>query len=114
VVAHVGHHDIKSFAKDKVNLPAATAKKHRDQVKALRERLEKKVTADPDYELVKMLHAGSVAKGTALRNVHDLDTAVYVKAAEAPSARDSELVPWLADRLYEANTNMNRDQFVAQ
>jgi len=114
VAAQVGHDDIKGFAEDKVNLPAATAKKHRDQVKALRERLEKKVTADPNYGLVKMLHAGSVAKGTALRNVHDLDTAVYVKAAEAPSARDSELVPWLADRLYEANTNMSRDQFVAQ
>jgi hypothetical protein len=64
--------------------------------------------------VVKMLHAGSVAKGTALRNVHDLDTAVYVKAAEAPTTNDGELVPWLVDRLYEANTNMSRDQFVAQ
>ena len=44
--------------------------------------------------------------------MHDLDTAVYVKAAEAPTGSDSQLVPWLAERLYEANTNMNRDQFV--
>ncbi len=109
----VGHNDIKEFAEDKVNLPAATAKKHRDQVTALRQRLERKIDADPAYGLVKMLHAGSVAKGTALRNVHDLDTAVYVKAGEAPTS-DSQLVPWLADRLYEANTNMGRDQFVEQ
>lgn len=114
VAAQIGHDDIKGFAEDKVNLSAATAKNHRDQVKALRERLERKIAADPYYGLVKMFHAGSVAKGTALRNVHDLDTAVYVRAAEAPSARDSELVAWLADRLYEANTNMSRDQFVAQ
>ena len=114
VTAQIGHDDVKCFAEDRVNLPAATAKKHRDQVKALRERLEKKIAADPDYGLVKMLHAGSVAKGTALRNVNDLDTAVYVKVADAPSAGDNELVSWLADRLYEANTNMNRDQFVAR
>jgi hypothetical protein len=108
----IGHSEIKTFAEDRVNLPATTAKKHRDQVKALRERLERKIDDDLDYGLVKMLHAGSVAKGTALRNVHDLDTAVYVKAAEAPTGSDSQLVPWLAERLYEANTNMSRDQFV--
>lgn len=112
--SRIGHEEIKEFAEDRVNLPAATSKKHRDQVKALRERLERKIAADPDYGVVKMLHAGSVAKGTALRDVHDLDTAVYVKAAEAPTSDDSQLVPWLADRLYEANTNMSRDQFVAQ
>lgn len=114
MTSEIGHDEIKDFAEEKVNLPSATAKKHRDQVKGLRERLERKIATDPHYGLVKMLHAGSVAKGTALRSVHDLDTAVYVKAAEAPTTTDGELVPWLADRLYEANTNMSRDQFVAQ
>jgi hypothetical protein len=108
----IGHSEVKAFAEDRVNLPTTTAKKHRDQVKALRGRLERKIDDDPDYGLVKMLHAGSVAKGTALRNVHDLDTAVYVKAAAAPTGTDGQLVSWLAERLYEANTNMNRDQFV--
>ena len=63
----IGHSEIKAFAEDRVNLSAAAAKKHRDQVKALRERLERKIDDDLDYGLVKMLHAGSVAKGTALR-----------------------------------------------
>ena len=80
----------------------------------LRERLEKEIAADPSYGLVKMRHAGSVAKGTALAGVNDLDTAVYVKAAEVPSGGDAQLVPWLAERLYEANTNMARDQFVEE
>jgi hypothetical protein len=109
---HVGHSEIEAFAEDRVNLAPATAAKHRAQVKALRERLEKKIDDDPDYGLVKMLHAGSVAKGTALQNVNDLDAAVYVKKSSAPSATDSALVTWLADRLYDANTNMTRDQFV--
>jgi tRNA nucleotidyltransferase (CCA-adding enzyme) len=59
------------------------------------------------------LHSGSVAKGTALRSVNDLDVAVYVKAGSAP-ADDNELQPWLADRLREANPNMNADQFEPQ
>jgi hypothetical protein len=109
---HVGHSEIEAFAEDRVNLAPATAAKHRAQVKALRERLEKKIDDDPDYGLVKMLHAGSVAKGTALQNVNDLDAALYVKKASAPSATDTALVTWLADRLFEANTNMARDQFV--
>ena len=83
----VSHDQIAAFAKERVNLPAETAAKHRAQVKALRERLEKKIDADPDYGLVKMLHAGSVAKGTALQNVNDLDTAVYVKSCGAGRQR---------------------------
>lgn len=55
-----------------------------------------------------MLHAASVAKGTALSGVNDLATAVYVKAGEAPTTSDAQLVPWLANRLYEANTNIGR------
>lgn len=113
-MAHVDHAAVKQFAEDRVNLPPATAKKHRAQVRGLRERLERKIADDPSYGLVKMLHAGSVAKGTALSGVNDLDTAVYVKPAEAPTASDSQLVPWLAVRLYEANTNMARDQFVEE
>jgi len=108
----LGHSEIKAFAEDRVNLPADSAAKHRAQVKALRERLEKKIGAHPDYGLVKMLHAGSVAKGTALQNVNDLDAAVYVEKAAAPAGSDALLVTWLADRLFEATTNMTRDQFV--
>lgn len=106
----VTHEDVVTFAEDRVNLPADDAQRHRDQVNRLRERLESKIKADPGYGLVKMLHAGSVAKGTALRTVNDLDVAVYVKAAEAPGG-DIDLVAWLADRLAEANPSMNRDQF---
>ncbi|TDC49982.1 nucleotidyltransferase [Jiangella ureilytica] len=107
----VEHNQIAAFAADKVNLPAAKAKEHREQVNRLRERLQAKINEDPGFSLVKMLHAGSVAKGTALKTVNDLDTAVYVKKADAPDD-DRNLVPWLADRLFEAAPpNMTRDQF---
>ena len=88
----VTHQNVGSFAEDRVNLPAADAQRHRDQVNGLRARLETKIDADPDYGLIKMLHAGSVAKGTALRAVNDLDVAVYVESANAPED-DPDLIP---------------------
>lgn len=107
----IAHSQIKSFAEDRINLPATVAQKHRDQVNRLRERLAKKISEDPDYGLVKMLHSGSVAKGTALSSVDDLDAAVYVEPNDK-SGNDADLIPWLADRLFDANPNMSRDQFV--
>lgn len=112
-MAEIEHPAVAAFAGDKVNLSPDKAREHRDQVKGLRNRLEKKIAADPDYALAKMLHAGSVAKGTALKTVNDLDVAVYVESDKAPS-EDKNLVPWLADRLYEANPQMDRDQFVEE
>lgn len=106
----ITHEDVRAFAEDRVNLPPPDAQRHRDQVNRLRDRLQAKIDADPEYGLMKMLHAGSVAKGTALRSVNDLDVAVYVKAAAAPD-HDPDLVRWLADRLAEANPLMDRDQF---
>jgi hypothetical protein len=112
-MAQIEHRDVAAFAAARVNLPKADADKHRAQVRALRDRLERKIAEDPSFDLIKMLHAGSVAKGTALRTVNDLDVAVYVTAGSAPKA-DTELQPWLAERLAEANPNMSADQFTAQ
>lgn len=113
-MTEVEHSAVALFAADRVNLPGAKAQEHRDQVNRLRASLEKKIAEDPDYALVKMLHAGSVAKGTAIKTVNDLDVAVYVKQDDAP-ANDAQLVPWLADRLFEAAPpNMTRDQFVEE
>ncbi len=109
-MSEITHSDIAWFVVERVNLPKETAKKHRRQVNQLRDRLEAKIAEDPAFDLIKMLHAGSVAKGTALRTVNDLDVAVYVKEGAAPKA-DSELIPWLAERLAEANPNMKPEQF---
>lgn len=106
----ITHTEIASFADQKVNLPAEKAKEYRMQVKGLLDRLASHIAENPGFGLIKMLHAGSVAKGTALKTINDLDAAVYVKKEEAPT-RDEELVPWIADRLRESNPNMKADQF---
>lgn len=109
---HVEHRHLVAFAKDKVNLTKDEVDDQRAQVNRLRERIEAKIKADPDYGLVKCLHAGSVAKGTALRNVSDRDLAVYVRAECAPS-EVSGLVGWLRDRVVDAYPNLPDDQIVA-
>jgi hypothetical protein len=112
-MSEITHEDIARFAEERINLPSETVRKHRRQVNLLRERLQVKINEDPSFDLIKMLHAGSVAKGTALRTVNDLDVAVYVKAGDAPKS-DSSLNSWLAERLAEANPNMKPDQFEPQ
>lgn len=112
-MSEITHDDIARFAEERINLPSETVKKHRRQVNLLRERLEAKIAENPAFDLIKMLHAGSVAKGTALRTVNDLDVAVYVKAGDAPKT-DGELNSWLAERLAEANPNMKPEQFEPQ
>jgi hypothetical protein len=112
-VSEICHSDIQRFADMRINLSSEKAKEHREQVNRLRERLDRKVNEDPSFGMVKMLHAGSVAKGTALATVNDLDVAVYVKSAEAPDG-DPELIPWMAARLADANPQMERSQFEPQ
>ena len=106
----IAHADVRSFAEARVNLPSDSARRYREQVNHLRERLAKHIADNPGFALVKMLHAGSVAKGTALRTINDLDAAVYVKKDQSP-VDESELVPWMADRLREAYPQKDPSDF---
>ena len=110
----IAHDTLKVYANARVNLPTTDAQKYRDQVRNLRKQLEKKITEDPDYGLVKMLHSGSVRKGTALKTTSDMDVAVYVKESAAPTGTDRELIPWLEARLKEAFPALEHDQFELQ
>lgn len=97
----ITHGDLALFADRAVNLPADVAADKRRQVNTLRDRLSKHIAANPGFSLVKMLHAGSVAKGTALRTFHDFDVAVYVRRDEAPEEQDV-LIEWMTERLRDA------------
>ena len=106
----IGHSEMSIYADDRINLPTSYVKKYREQVDELRKRLESKISDDPAFDLVKMLHAGSVAKGTALRTINDLDVAVYVRKGDAPLS-DGELMPWLKGLLEDTYPNMESSQF---
>lgn len=110
---HVSHKEIAQFATDRVNLPKAKADEFRAQARRLREKLEGYLKEHPDFTLRKMLLSGSLAKGTALRSLNDIDVACYVSGADAPQDID-ELLNYIAERLRKAFPNFTPDQVQPQ
>jgi hypothetical protein len=110
---HVGHDEIAAFAQDKVNLPKDKADEYRAQARRLREKLEGYLGEHPDFTLKKMLLSGSLAKGTALRSLNDIDVACYVSGADAPKDVRA-LLDYLAERLRKAFPNFSPDQVQPQ
>jgi len=106
---HVDHKDIVRFADDRVNLKRDDAKELRAQANRLREKLETYLAEHPDFELRKMLLSGSLAKGTALKSISDIDVACYVSSDSAPH-KIGELIDWLAAKLAKAFPNFKPEQ----
>lgn len=110
---HVDHKDIAKFAGERVNLPKEKADEYRAQVRRLRERLETHLSENPTFSLRKMMLSGSLAKGTALRSLNDIDVACYVSGSNAPQDI-SELLKYMAERLRKAFPNFTADQVKPQ
>jgi hypothetical protein len=110
---HVDHGDITRFAQERVNLPKDKADEHRAQVGRLREKLEAFLADHPDFTLKKMLLSGSLAKGTSLRSLNDIDVACYISGADAPGDV-AKLLEYLAERLRKAFPNFKPDQVKPQ
>lgn len=110
---HVDHKDIVKFAQEKVNLPKEKGNEYRAQVRRLREKLENYLNDHPDFTLKKILLSGSLAKGTALRSLNDIDVACYISGADAPRAI-AALLEYLAERLRKAFPNFSPDQVKPQ
>jgi hypothetical protein len=107
------HGDIAAFSQERVNLPKEKADEYRAQARRLRERLEGYLAEHPDFTLKKMLLSGSLAKGTALRSLNDIDVACYVSGADAPSDV-AALLEYLAERLCKAFPNFSPEQIQPQ
>jgi hypothetical protein len=112
-LAHVGHSEIVRFAEERVNLPKDKADEYRAQARRLREKLESYLGEHPDFTLKKMLLSGSLAKGTALRTLNDIDVACYISGADAPKDV-AALLEYLAQRLRKAFPNFTPDQVKPQ
>src|SRR3954453_10309645 len=110
---HVAHREIADFAVEKVNLPKDWADDYRAQGRRLREKLETYLDEHPDFTLKKMMLSGSLAKGTALRALNDIDVACYISGAEVPT-EISALLNYLAERLRKAFPNFAADQVKPQ
>ena len=110
---YIRHQEIVKFANDRVNLGLNDVSDYRKQVANLRSKLSSHINDNPDFDLVKSLHSGSVAKGTALKTLNDMDLAIYVKKSSADQHRP-DLIEWLVERLKEAYPSLDDDQFTLQ
>lgn len=110
---HVDHKDISRFAQDRVNLPKDNANKYREQAKRVKEKVEGYLSENPDYSLKKILLSGSLAKGTSLRSLNDIDMACYISGSDVPTDT-GKLLDYLADRLRSAFPNFSYDQVQAK
>jgi hypothetical protein len=110
---HVDHKHIANFAVEKVNLPREAANKFRAQARNLREKIDNYISEHPDFELKKMLISGSLAKGTALSSLNDIDVACYISGADTPSGV-KDLLEYLATRLRKAFPNFKPEQVTPQ
>jgi len=110
---HVGHQDIVRFAEERVNLPKDKAQDYRAQARRLREKLDTYIDEHPAFTLRKMMLSGSLAKGTALRSLNDIDVACYISGADAPHSVKA-LLDYLAGRLRKAFPNFSPDQVQPQ
>jgi len=106
---HVTHADIVRFADERVNLKREDAKELRRQANMLRDKLTTYLDEHPTFVLRKMLLSGSLAKGTALKSISDIDVGCYIDADSAPGTV-AELIPWLAEKLRQAVPNLRPDQ----
>ncbi len=110
---HVDHKDIVRFAEDRVNLPRDKAEEYRGQARRLREKLDNYLSEHPDFSLKKMIISGSLAKGTSLRTLNDIDIACYISGADAPKDVKA-LLDFLAEKLRKAYPNFSPDQVKPQ
>ncbi len=110
---HVNHKTISEFAKEKVNLPKDKANKFRKQARNLREKLEDYINEHPEFALKRMQLSGSLAKGTALKTLNDIDVAVYIGGVDS-NITLNKLLEYLEARIRQAYPNFSHDQIKRQ
>lgn len=105
----VNNADIKRFAEQRVNLRKEDADDLRQQAGRLAQKLTNYISDHPHFELRRLMLSGSLAKGTALKSISDVDMACYVSSEVAPHST-RELIEWLVVRLRTAFPNFTPDQ----
>src|SRR5256885_9581194 len=101
---------LESFLNDSVNLKKEDADRYREQVRFLRERLELYVAENPDFDLVKLIHFGSLAKGTAISTANDVDLAAYLRPDRLTDRRLASVLGVVRDLLVRVYPQVDGSQ----
>ena len=101
--------DIESFAGSKVNLTKEKRDAYLKQLGIMRDNLERYMGEHESLAYEKSFISGSIAKGTALKTINDLDLAIYLKST-AVSSNLSELLIWIRDNLRKTYPSISKEK----
>ena len=110
---HISHKHLKQFAENTVNLTRDGAKEYREQANRLREKIKQYLSESDVFDLEKMLLSGSLAKGTALSTLNDIDIAIYISGVDT-SYDAKKLYKYLKERLEKAFPNFSASQITVE
>lgn len=102
--------ELATFAAQKVNLRTEDAQRYREQVNTLRDHLERYISEHPEIGLAKMILSGSLAKGTSLKTLNDIDVAVYIKGEGDAPNNIAPLLELLLTRLRTTYSQISQDK----
>lgn len=104
--------DLANFIQNTVTLPKDKAKAYGEQVDNLRKKLEEYINDNPEFQLIKMLNSGSIAKGTSLSIMNDIDVALYIKPDDIDSNELKNVLEYVREALVKVyEGQMKPDQF---
>ena len=108
----ITENDLTVFVQEKVSLSRDKADTYREQVSNLRKKLEAYIKDNPEFDLVKMLHSGSVQKGTALSTRKEMDVAVYMKQENVEGHELLDMLEYVRKALVKVyEGQMGEEQF---
>ncbi len=103
---------LSKFLQDKINLPKDKIDSYSEQVNNLRKKLETYINDHPEFKLIKMINSGSIAKGTSLSTLNDIDIALYIKPDDIEHHELSEVLEYVRQALIEVyKGQMKANQF---
>lgn len=103
--------DMREYVTETVSLSREKLDRARNQVNYLRDRLADHLDENPEFALVKMLHSGSAAKGTALSTLNDLDVGVYLRPESVSDYELQNVLRYVHDLLVDVYHQMKPYQF---
>lgn len=104
--------DLANFIQNTITLPKEKASAYGEQVENLRKKLKEYINDNPEFQLVKMLNSGSIAKGTSLSTINDIDVALYIKPDDIENHELTDVLEYVRQALIKVYEGlMEADQF---
>jgi hypothetical protein len=104
--------DLYRYLETTVNLHREDVAEFRKQVNYLRSELDSRIRAYPSYALLTSRHFGSLAKGTAVAGLKEIDVAILLRPGSIPASERGALLGVIRELLLPIYPNKDPGDFV--